>query len=222
MTLALIPARGGSKGVKNKNMYIINNEPLIFWTIKAAKESKYIDKIVLSSDDDKILKFGNDCGIDTLKRPKKLAQDNSSTESVLLHAIKNNNNFDNFMILQPTSPLRTTKHINKAFKIFTKSNANALISVTQHDNKILKAFIINENGLTGICNNTYPFLPRQKLPKVYLSNGAIYIIKKDSFLQTNNLCPVNTKCFVMNDIDSLDCDSIEDLILAEQFLKLYS
>lgn len=62
MTLALIPARGGSKGVKNKNMYIINNEPLIFWTIKAAKESKYIDKIVLSSDDDKILKFGNDCG----------------------------------------------------------------------------------------------------------------------------------------------------------------
>ncbi|EPX2543705.1 cytidylyltransferase domain-containing protein [Campylobacter coli] len=220
MTLAIIPARAGSKGIKNKNLVLLHNKPLLYYTINAAKNSKYIDKIVLSSDGDNILEYGKTQGIDTLKRPKELALDDTTSDKVVLHALEFYKDYENVILLQPTSPLRTSEHIDKAFEIFKNTNANSLISVCEYDNKILKAFMCDEKGnLKGICNNHYPFMPRQKLPKTYISNGAIYILKTKDFLQNPSFLQENTKYFLMDEISSFDIDNLEDLEKAKRILK---
>ncbi|ENT7330994.1 acylneuraminate cytidylyltransferase family protein [Campylobacter coli] len=220
MTLAIIPARAGSKGIKNKNLVLLNDKPLLYYTINAAKNSKYIDKIVLSSDGDNILEYGKTQGIDTLKRPKELALDDTTSDKVVLHALEFYKDYENVILLQPTSPLRTSEHIDKAFEIFKNTNANSLISVCEYDNKILKAFMCDEKGnLKGICNNHYPFMPRQKLPKTYISNGAIYILKTKDFLQNPSFLQENTKYFLMDEISSFDIDNLEDLEKAKRILK---
>ncbi|WP_139470512.1 cytidylyltransferase domain-containing protein [Campylobacter armoricus] len=216
MTLAIIPARAGSKGIKNKNLVLLNDKPLLYYTIKAAKNSKYIDKIVLSSDGDEILKYGETQDIDVLKRPKELALDDTTSDKVILHALNFYKDYENIILLQPTSPFRTNIHIDEAFLKFKNENSNALISVIEYDNKILKAFIDNNGNLKGICNDKYPFMPRQKLPKTYMSNGAIYIIKTDLFLKNPSFLQENTKYFLMDEISSFDIDSLEDLEKAKR------
>ncbi|EOJ1766213.1 acylneuraminate cytidylyltransferase family protein [Campylobacter coli] len=221
MTLAIIPARAGSKGIKNKNLVLLNDKPLLYYTINAAKNSKYIDKIVLSSDGDNILEYGKTQGIDTLKRPKELALDDTTSDKVVLHALEFYKGYENIILLQPTSPLRTEEHIDEAFLKFRNKNSNALISVVEHDNKILKAFMCDEKGnLKGICNDNYPFMPRQKLPKTYISNGAIYILKTKDFLQNPSFLQSNTKHFLMDEESSLDIDNLEDLEKVKRILKI--
>lgn len=219
MILALIPARAGSKGIKNKNLVLLDNKPLIYHTIQAAKNSKYINKIVVSSDGDSILKYANEQNVETLQRPKELALDNTKSHEVVMHAIKNYMQFDTIILLQPTSPFRNSYDIDNAFKIFLDSNANALISVTEYDNKILKAFIVNENNeLKGICNDEFPFMLRQELPKTYMSNGAIYIIKRDLFINNPTFLPSNTSFYVMDEKSSIDIDTQKDLEFAKNII----
>ncbi len=219
-TLAIVPARGGSKGIKNKNLVLLGDKPLIYYTIKAALDAKSINKIVVSSDNNEILNYAKSQNVDTLKRPNELAQDDTTSDKVLLHALEFYKDYENVILLQPTSPLRTSEHIDKAFEIFKNTNANSLISVCEYDNKILKAFMCDEKGnLKGICNNHYPFMPRQKLPKTYISNGAIYILKTKDFLQNPSFLQSNTKYFLMDEISSLDIDNLEDLEKAKRILK---
>ncbi|ECR3050548.1 acylneuraminate cytidylyltransferase family protein [Campylobacter coli] len=218
--LAIIPARGGSKGIKNKNLVLLGDKPLIYYTIKAALDAKSISKIVVSSDSNEILNYAKNQNVDTLKRPNELALDGTTSDKVILHTLEFYKDYENVILLQPTSPLRTSGHIDKAFEIFKNTNANSLISVCEYDNKILKAFMCDEKGnLKGICNDNYPFMPRQKLPKTYISNGAIYILKTKDFLQNPSFLQSNTKHFLMDEISSLDIDSLEDLRKVEEVLK---
>lgn len=217
MSLALIPARGGSKGIKNKNMVLLNHKPLIYHTLKAALDSKCIDKIIVSSDSDAILNYAKSQNVECLKRPIELAQDDTKSQDVLLHALEFYKDYEDVIFLQPTSPLRTNTHIDEAFKLYKKSRADALISVSEYDNKILKAFICNKEGnLKGICNDDYPFMPRQKLPKTYMSNGAIYILNIKEFLKNPSFLQNKTKYFLMDEISSFDIDCLEDLKKAEK------
>jgi CMP-N,N'-diacetyllegionaminic acid synthase len=211
--LAIIPARGGSKGLPQKNILDLAGKPLIAWTIEATLNSKYITKTIVSSDDNEILNISKEYGAYTLKRPNEFATDTASSEVVVRHTIESiDEKFDYIVLLQPTSPLRDVENINNAFENLFKENATALISVCEIDNKILKAFKENKDGfIEGISNNKYPFLRRQDLPKTYLSNGAIYIIKVDEFMKNNSFYTDKTISFVMNEIKSLDIDSIEDL-----------
>ncbi len=213
--LAIIPARGGSKGLLRKNIIDLAGKPLIAWTIEASLNSKYITKTVVSSDDDEILNISKQYKSDIIKRPSELSLDTTASEPVVKHAIENlkkNENFDYLVLLQPTSPLRDVKNIDDAFDILFKSDANALISVVETNNKILKAFKQNKDGyIDGISNNKYPFMRRQDLPKIYLSNGAIYIIKIDEFLNNNSFFTNKTISYVMDNIKSLDIDTKEDL-----------
>ncbi|MFY4724213.1 cytidylyltransferase domain-containing protein [Campylobacter jejuni] len=211
MTLAIIPARSGSKSIKNKNLALLHNKPLLYYTINAAKDSKCIDKIVLSSDGDEILEYGKTQNIDVLKRPKELALDDTTSDKVVLHTLNFYKDCENIILLQPTSPLRTSVHIDESFIKFKKENSNALISVNECNNKILKAFIDNNGSLKGICNDKYPFIPRQKLPKTYMSNGAIYIIKTNLFLKNPTFMQDKTSYYIMDEKASLDIDTIEDL-----------
>lgn len=221
MNLAVIPAREGSKGIKNKNLALLANKPLLYYTIKAAKEATCIDKIVLSSDGNEILQYGESQNIEVLKRPIELAQDDTTSDKVILNVLEHYQNYENIIFLQPTSPLRTAHQIDEAFKKFKSENFNALISVMKYDNKILKAFIVDENErLKGICNDCFPFMPRQKLPPTYMSNGAIYIIKSKLFKESANFLPENTTYFLMDEISSLDIDCVDDLARAENYMIL--
>jgi len=219
--LAIIPARGGSKGLPGKNIIDLAGKPLIAWTIEASLGSKYIAKTIVSSDSVEILEVSKKYGSEILKRPDELATDISSSEIVVKHAIESlEEKFDYIVLLQPTSPLRDTINIDNAFEKLFSTDATALISVSEYDNKILKAFKENEFGyIEGISNNKYPFMRRQDLPKTYMSNGAIYIIKVDEFLRNNSFYTDNTVSFVMDEIKSLDIDTKEDLAKVEKYIN---
>lgn len=213
--VAIIPARGGSKGIPRKNLVLFRGKPLIQWTIEAALKSKYISDVVVSSDDDEILKEANKINdVLMIKRPSELAEDNSRTEPVLKHIIDtlSLNNYDFLILLQPTSPLRTFEDIDEAFSKFKNTNSDALISVCNLEHHPYKSFKIDENGfLKGIINNDFPFYPRQELPEVFRANGAIYIIKIEEFKKNNSLLTNKTIHFKMSKEKSLDIDTLDDL-----------
>lgn len=221
MNLAIIPARAGSKGIKNKNLVSLSGKPLLYYTIEAAKGAACIDKTILSSDGNEILEYGKSQGVEVFKRPVELAQDDTTSDKVILNVLEHYQDYENIILLQPTSPLRTSRQIDEALNKFQNEKANALISVVKYDNKILKAFIVDENEkLRGICNDYFPFTPRQKLPSTYMSNGAIYIVKSELFKKNPNFLPQNTAYFLMDEISSLDIDCTDDLIKAENYMGL--
>jgi len=211
--LAIIPARGGSKGLPRKNILDLAGKPLIAWTIEASLKSRYINKTIVSSDDEEILAISKKYGADIIRRPDEFSTDLASSEVVVKHAIESvNEKFDYIVLLQPTSPLRSFEDIDNAFEFLFKKNATALISVKEYNNKILKAFKEKGNGfIEGISNNQYPFTRRQDLPKVYMSNGAIYIIQVIEFNKSNSFFTDKTISYIMKDIKSLDIDNMEDL-----------
>ncbi len=212
--LAIIPARGGSKGIPRKNLINFRGKPLIKWSIEAALHSKFITDIVVSSDDDEILNEAKkNEGVIALKRPFKLAQDISRTEPVLKHVIETlKEEYQYFILLQPTSPLRNNEDIDNAFLKFKSLEAKSLISVCELDDHPYKSFKINKKGfLEGIINNDFPFQPRQILPETFKANGAIYIIETKEFLKRNSLLTSKTIKYLMSKEKSLDIDTIEDI-----------
>ena len=219
--LAIIPARSGSKGIKNKNIVDLSGKPLISWTIQASLNAKFITKTLVSSDSDEILRIAQAYDATTIKRPKELALDESASESVIAHALESLKGevFDYIVLLQPTSPLRDSTEINKAFEKLFKTEASALLSVSKIDSKILKAFKENDDKyIEPISNAEYPFMRRQDLPQTFMSNGAIYIIDTQKFLETNTLYTDKTTAYVMDDIKSIDIDTLEDLEKAKNYI----
>jgi N-acylneuraminate cytidylyltransferase len=221
--IAIIPAREGSKGVPLKNMALVNNKPLIDWTIDAALHSKYISAIVVSSDSDVILNHvkQND-NVICIVRPSNLAKDDTPTEPVIIHALEQleDKEFDIVLLLQPTSPLRTSEDIDNAYEAFIKSEATALISVTEPKHHPLKSFKKNDEGyLEGLVNDKFPFMPRQELPEVYQPNGAIYMIYKKDFLESYKLITTSTIPFMMSLENSIDIDTLDDIKIVERLLK---
>ena len=223
--VAIIPARGGSKGLPRKNIIDLAGKPLIAWTIEAALKSKYITKTIVSSDDEEILNFSKNYGADVIERPDNLASDTATSESVVDHTIDflqcNGEEFDILVLLQPTSPLRTSIDIDSAFEIMFDNNSTAIISVFETDNKILKSFKYGVNGyIEGISNNKYPFMRRQDLPKTYMPNGAIYIVNIDAFRISRGFMTDRTSCYVMPITRSLDIDTELDLRSIERIIKM--
>lgn len=222
--LAIIPARGGSKGLPRKNIIDLAAKPLISYTIEASLNSKYITKTIVSSDDDETLNISKQYGADIIKRPDNLALDTTASEPVTKHAIeelkKDNQEFDYLVLLQPTSPLRDTENIDNAFNILFESEATALISVCEINNKILKAFKEKKDGfIEGVSNNKYPFMRRQDLPKTYISNGAIYIVKVDEFMKNTSFFTDKTISYIMDEVTSMDIDSKEDLDKVKEYIR---
>ena len=214
--LAIIPARGGSKGVPNKNIVDVGGKPLMVWTIEAALKSKYITKTIVSSDSDAILEIAKKYQAQVIKRPAELATDEARSEPVMAHALielaENGDIYDYVILLQPTSPLRIAEDIDAAILTLLKSDATALISVYEANHHPLKAFTANDNGyLNGLVNNEFPFMPRQVLPKAFYPNGAIYLIKTENFLEKNQLFTDKTIAFEMPIEKSVDVDNLDDI-----------
>lgn len=220
--LAIIPARGGSKGLPGKNIIDLGGEPLINWTIKAAKESKYISEIFVSTDDLKIKDVVEKFGIKISRlRSKKLSQDNSLSIDVVLNILTfpEFNNVECICMLQPTSPLRTSLHIDEAFDKFFNLNAACCVSVCKNEISPFWSFEINENKLKSLFPlNSIP-LRRQELPVTYSLNGAIYIAKVDWLLNNKSFLGDQTIPYIMEKNDSIDIDDLDDLRNAEQLIK---
>lgn len=219
--LAIIPARGGSKGVPGKNIKQAGGKPLIAWIIEAAKQSIYIDRLILSSDDDEIIRVAQIYGCEVpFVRPPDLAQDDSSASDVVLHALRQIPGYDYVMLLQPTSPLTQTQDIDGCIEFCINSNASASVSLTKPDKSPYWMFNMGEdNQLLPVLGETYLNRPRQELPEVYMPNGAIYIAEFEWFLKNRSFYSDSTLGFLIPQERSLDIDSEWDFKFFELILN---
>lgn len=221
--IALIPARGGSKGLPRKNICALYGKPLIAWTIEAALKSKHIDKVVVSSEDLEIQGVSKEYGAEIISRPVELASDISSSESVISHAIEYIETEENatiIVLLQPTSPLRTAEHVDNAFEYYLREKANSVIGVFEPKHTPVKSYIENKDGsLSGLYSSLAPYTRRQDLPRAFQPNGAIYIFSVVEFKKHNQIPREKVYPYIMSEQDSVDIDTLEDLVIAETFLK---
>lgn len=219
--LAIIPARGGSKRLPRKNVLDLNGKPLIAWSIEAALNSKYITKVVVSSDNDEILGVSQTYGADILKRPDYLASDTASTFDAIKHTIENYENYDYVVLLQATSPLRNANHIDTAIELLQNKNANAVISTCEMDHSPLWSNTLDENlSMLGFLNNEILNKRSQDLEKYYRINGAIYICKTEKLLEEKSFfLKNNIYAYIMDRKTSIDIDEEIDFKMAEFFLK---
>jgi CMP-N,N'-diacetyllegionaminic acid synthase len=210
--IAVIPARGGSKGLPGKNIKPVNGRPLLAWTIEAAQGSHVLDRVILSSDDAAIMAVATQLGCDVpFRRPEVLATDVASSVDVVLHALDALPGFDTVVLLQPTSPLRSSADIDAAFERFRSGGAETCVSVTIVEHSPYWMYFVDEN------NSIAPVLPapnamtrRQDLPPVYALNGAIYIADVDVLRRTRSFVTPRTVAYVMPTTRSLDIDNAAD------------
>jgi CMP-N,N'-diacetyllegionaminic acid synthase len=218
--LAVIPARGGSKGLPGKNLKKIFGKSLLQITKDAASNSKYIDQIILSSDDQGILEEAKKIGLNApFIRPAELATDSANGIDVIIHAIeKSAVGFDYVIMLQPTSPLRSSVDIDAAIELCLARGAESCVSVTPASKSPLWMFSINADG------NMEPALGhwdisknRQALPTYYALNGAVYISSIAAFLKHRSFIHRGTIAYSMPVERSVDVDTELDLILCEYY-----
>ena len=219
--IAVIPARGGSKGIPRKNLTNLAGKPLIAHTIYAAQKAVLVDAIWVSSDDKDILKLSDSLGAQTLSRPDELADDNASANGVVHHFIASlpeDVRKENTVILylQPTSPLRDETHIDSALKAMDLARASGVMSVVEAEKPPQKSFRLDENGrLISLFDERQSNARRQDLPKCYYPNGAIYAFRISEFLARNGFPSNGSIPFIMSYADSIDIDNTIDLIRAE-------
>jgi len=226
--LVVIPARGESKRIPKKNQKVLMGTPLIGWTIRAAKKSKFIDKICVSTDDDTISKivatFGKD--LVTVKRPPALATDRSKIIDVIIHVmrwVKQNmkKRFDYVVLLQPTSPFRRASHINKAIKMLVNSRkADSIVSFRKAH--FSADWFVSKNG-NGLIEKVFNISKSSKdtttLNELWIYNGAIYIGDWNNIERYRSFETSKTLLFEMNEYSSLDMDTQADWAYAEFIIK---
>jgi len=218
--LAIIPARSGSKGILNKNIKLLNDKPLISWTIEQALKAKLIDKIVISSDCDQVLKIASRYGFkDLTKRPAILSEDNSHTDDVIIYEMNRFPEFNTIIMLQPTSPLRSSLQIDQAIQSFFKKKAKAMVSVFKLKKSPFWVFKIRGNYLESLYDFKLVPKRRQDFKETYMLNGAIYITQKFFFVKQRSFLSNQTMYYEMSEEDSVDIDDIEDFKIAESLIK---
>ena len=226
--LALIPARGCSKGLPRKNIRPLLGKPLIAWTIKQALASKYLDRVVVSTDDKEIAEISKKYGAEVpFIRPKELAEDNAKGIDVVLHAIDwlkkgdRRKQYDLMMLLQPTSPLRATEDIDKAIELLFLKKAKVIVSVCEVDHHPFWANTLPKDGcMKNFIRQEIMNKNRQELPIFHRLNGAIYLAYCDYLRQCRNFIGKETFAYIMSREMSIDIDNEMDLKLAEILMKL--
>lgn len=207
---AIIPARGGSKGLPKKNILEASGKPLIAWTISEAQKSKYIDRLILSSDDSEIIEIAKKWGCEVpFVRPKRLATDEATTIAAVFHAMKSlSQEYDYVVLLQPTSPLRKVADIDQCIEFCNTQNAPACVSVTEADKNPYWMFQIHEDKhMTPAIDSSGLKLRRQNLPIFYTLNGAVYVAKWDWLLKEKTFLTKDTIAYIMEKESSLDIDT---------------
>lgn len=223
--LALIPARGGSKGIKNKNIIDLNGLPLIAYSIRAAKESKYIDDVIVSTDSLEIQEISNQYGAETpFIRPQRLASDTAATLDTVLHALNEmkmlGRLYDIVILLQPTSPLRTGEDIDGAVELFERTGEEGVAAVSEVSDSPVLMRKVEEDGRLKKFLSQNSSIRRQDMEKTYRINGSIYInlvSKVDSNTSFND----NPIGYIMEKSHSVDIDEWVDLEIAKYYIRIY-
>lgn len=218
--LTIIPARGGSKGIPRKNIKPLAGKPLIYYTIDCARAICDDEDICVSTDDDEIIQVVEDYGLKVpFKRPAELATDTAGTYEVLLHALdfyeQRGRKYDVVVLLQNTSPFRTSEHVLGALKLYT-SDIDMVVSVKEcQANPYYCVFEENAEGYLQVCKGEGSIFRRQDAPKVYEYNGAIYIINAETLKVTHMHKMQKRVKFIMDDKSSFDLDTMWDWKMAE-------
>lgn len=221
--LAIIPARGGSKGVPRKNIRNIAGKPLIAWTIDEAKKSKYIDRLILSSDDEEIIRVAREWGCEVpFVRPTELAMDTTPGIDPVLHAVEKLQGYGLIVLLQPTSPLRVVEDIDQAIELCMNNKVSSCVSVQKQDKSPYWMYHITQEQMMMPLINPEEGLNttrRQNLPDVYSLNGAVYVAEVEKLLLTRSFISKDTIPYIMPKDRSIDIDEELDLIVAEAILR---
>ena len=217
-TIALIPARGGSKGIPRKNIKLFNSKPLIYWSIKAAFESDFIDRVIVSTEDVEIAEIAKSFSAEVpFLRPKELSKDDSLGIEPVIHALEELPEVKDLILLQPTSPLRESIHIDGIFNLRNKLNSDSAVSISLSKKPII--YKLNKDlKIQHFSENIAP-LPRQKLSNLYNLNGALYLSSKESILQNKSFISNSTIGYIMSEESSIDIDTHLDWEIAEYIMK---
>lgn len=222
--LAIIPARSGSKGLKDKNIKILNGKPLIAYTIEAAIKSSIFADIIVSTDSEEYARISKEYGaIVPFLREEALSNDKASTVDVIMDVFTKmklfGKEYDSFVLLQPTSPLRTERNIIEAYNLFVRKNANSVVSVCEVDhNPLLSNTLEADLSLDNFIKKENN-IRRQDLGKYFRLNGAIYIAKVDYYLKYKNFYEKDSYAYIMDKRNSVDIDDEIDFKLAEILTK---
>ncbi len=222
--IAIIPARGGSKGLPRKNVKLLEGKPLIAYTIESALKAKNVSRVIVSTDDEEIAKVSREFGAEIpFMRPDFLATDNASSLDVLRYTFERlekeeNIKIDDFVLLQPTSPLRNNTHIDEAIELFCKRKANSVISFCKEEHPIFwHKFITKEGKFEEVFERDFAE-SRQELRSTYCPNGAIYVFNK-SILDTGEYYTEKSYAYIMDRKSSVDIDTIDDFEYVEFLMK---
>jgi len=225
--LAIIPARGGSKGLVGKNIKELCGKPLIVWSIEAGLKSKYVDEVVVSTDYENITDIAKSYGAKVpFIRPDYLASDTATSFDAIKHTIefyKNelNQEFDYIVLLEPTSPLREVNDIDKAVEYLFDSRADSIVGISKTEDQN-PAFLVlkdSKDFITGYENKDMKVLRRQDIKDVYFFEGTIYISKSDVLMNKKTFYHENAIGYEVPKYKSLEIDDIEDFIMVEAIMK---
>lgn len=225
-SIAIIPARSGSKGLKDKNVIELCGRPLIDYTIRAALDSNCFDTVMVSTDSEKYAEIARKCGADVpFLRSETTSSDTAGSwdavREVLTKYSEKSKNFDYVALLQPTSPLRDKYDIINAYNILGRKDVTNVVSVTEVDHPVQWCFPLDETGsLSTFADSPYSMMRRQDLEKNYHENGAIYIVDAKRIMESDyNLYKDNCFAYKMPRERSIDIDEKIDLIIAKFMIE---
>lgn len=222
--LAIIPARGGSKGIIKKNIRIVNGEPLIAYSIKAAKESVLLTNYIVTTDSNEIINIAKEYGCKTHKRSLINSQDTSSIIAVIEEVLESVDEFfDLIILLQPTAPIRTGKDIDNVINLFIEDKTiESVVSVIKlNDIHPARMYNIDDNLNMVSLDLKNEKKRRQDLSQIYLRNGCIYAVTTKYFKKAGELISKNKKAYIMPESKWVNIDTERDLIIAESLIKLW-
>jgi CMP-N-acetylneuraminic acid synthetase len=222
--IAIIPARGGSKGIPQKNLAEINGRSLVVLAINAALQSGVIDSIVVTSDDTSILEIAEKSGAIAIRRPAELATDSAAIEDALIHAI-NQYSLSRpepqvVVLLQPTSPLRKASTISQALQVFNENGCTGSVyGVTECEHHPFKSLIVDGNTLSPVREVEDLSRSRQTLPRAFRQSGSIYVVSSKEFQNSHSLFNHPVQWIEVDQDEALDIDTVSDLETARQIAR---
>lgn len=223
--LAIIPARSGSKGLKDKNILDLNGHPMMYYSIRAALDSGCFDTVMVSTDSKKYALIAEECGAEVpFLRSEELSSDTAGSWDMVREVLKKykhiGQEFDYVTLLQPTSPLRDSEDIKNAYGLLSKANVTNVVSVTEVDHPVQWCFELPEDAsMEEMAQSPYSTMRRQDLKTYYRENGAIYIVDAKKIMNDSyNVYSDNCYAFVMPREKSVDIDTKIDYIVAETMM----
>lgn len=222
--VAIIPARGGSKGIPKKNLVDICGKPLLAWSIIQAQQAKEIDSVWVTSDDDEILAAATHFGANVIKRPLDISGDTATSESAWLHAINEieslNGSIDLVVAMQATSPLREPSDLDEGLQLLREAKYDSLLSVTEVEDFF--TWKIDKSNLAESINYDYRHRKRrQQIEKRYLENGSFYIFTPQQLRSENNRLGGRIGLYVMDRHKMFQIDNPEDILLCKAIMQGY-